>query len=267
LNGLAASTMCMLTPNLVDIGLLIAETELLAGAKSIDSPRNVNGSKVYIFHGTKDSVIGQGSGKNIRDMYLHYGADVKTEFNIEAEHGQPTDNKGGNCGALAIANYFVIDCDYNGAYEMLAHLYGADTIEKPEVSVGSVPLLGDFFEFDQRPFFFWPPGTYSLDTIGFAYVPSGCRDGTKQCRLHIAFHGCAAYRKLIGDRFATWTGYLEVGELNDIIMVFPQAESSVLPPNPMGCWDWFMYTGPTFPLKIGFQNLGVYRMIEKMIYG
>src|SRR5437016_6312433 len=58
------------------------------------------------------------------------------------------------------------DCDYNGVYEMFRHLYGEGYIAKPEESVGTVPLDGDLFEFDQREYFVMPPGTYSMDTIG-----------------------------------------------------------------------------------------------------
>ena len=35
------------------------------------------------------------------------------------------------------------------------------------------------------------------------------------------------------------TGYNEVGELNNIIILYPQAVSII--GNPNGCWDWWGY--------------------------
>jgi len=42
------------------------------------------------------------------------------------------------------------------------------------------------------------------------------------------------------DKFARHTGYNEVGELNNIIIIYPQAIAII--DNPMGCWDWWGYT-------------------------
>jgi len=41
--------------------------------------------------------------------------------------------------------------------------------------------------------------------------------------------------------FARHTGYNEVGELNNIIMLYPQATATNVI-NPYGCWDWWGYT-------------------------
>ena len=45
----------------------------------------------------------------------------------------------------------------------------------------------------------------------------------------------------LGDVFARHTGYNEVGELNNIIMLYPQAIATNVT-NPAGCWDWWGYT-------------------------
>ena len=49
------------------------------------------------------------------------------------------------------------------------------------------------------------------------------------------------FRYILNDVFARNTGYLEVAELNNIIVIFPQATSTILT-NPKGCWDWWGYT-------------------------
>jgi hypothetical protein len=67
----------------------------------------------------------------------------------------------------------------------------------------------------------------------------------------------------VGDVFATKAGYLEVAELNNMIVIFPQVRPSLLfPTNPMGCWDWWGYTTKDFANKFGPQMIGVKRMIE-----
>jgi len=47
-------------------------------------------------------------------------------------------------------------------------------------------------------------------------------------------------RYLLKDKFARHTGYNEVAELNNIILIYPQATAIV--DNPLGCWDWWGYT-------------------------
>ena len=47
-------------------------------------------------------------------------------------------------------------------------------------------------------------------------------------------------REEIDDVYARHAGYLDVAELNNIIMLFPQIESSIFD-NPMGCFDWWSY--------------------------
>jgi len=78
---------------------------------------------------------------------------------------------------------------------MFNHLYGGD-LKKPEGSIGTVPLDGELFEFDQSEFL---EKKSSMDNIGYAYIPSGCSQTTnKTCKLSLALHGCAQARLLYG---------------------------------------------------------------------
>ena len=57
--------------------------------------------------------------------------------------------------------------------------------------------------------------------------------------------------------------YLEVAELNNVIILFPQVVPSVISPiNPIGCWDWWGYTSKQFATKLGPQMNGVKKMID-----
>jgi len=254
---------CMLTPSLINVPWLISEANLLAAGNQIDAVRNLADSKVYIFHGYRDSVVDPLSGRKVGTMYEHYGADIAHEFNIGAGHGQPVDGNGygGPCGSLNILNGFINECAYNGAYEMFAHMYGQNITRPPRGFVAD----GELLEFNQRDFFTLDPILFSsMSGTGLIYVPKACKDGAKQCRLHVAFHGCMANEHMVGDSFATETQYNDVAELNDIIVLYPQTTSTLL--SPAGCWDWFGYTGLIyFPTKFGNQPAGVNKMTKRVM--
>lgn len=82
--------------------------------------------------------------------------------------------------------------------------------------------------------------------------------------MHVVFHGCLQGRHRLGDECARNTGYNEVGELNNIIMLYPQAIASAM--NPNGCWDWWGYNVPNvYATKGGHQPLATCRMIAKLV--
>jgi len=81
---------------------------------------------------------------------------------------------------------------------MFKALYG-DDIKEPKKSVKSVSLNGTYFQFNQSEFI--PEGEFlrptGMDSIGFAYIPSGCgenNNATSVCRASIVFHGCSQAR-------------------------------------------------------------------------
>jgi len=86
--GPADAAVCMATPGLQSVPWFIGEANILSSTNQIDKVGNVNGSKVYIFHGSEDSVVHPGAGKNLKQMYEHYGANIHAEFSIASGHGQ-----------------------------------------------------------------------------------------------------------------------------------------------------------------------------------
>ena len=50
----------------------------------------------------------------------------------------------------------------------------------------------------------------------------------------------------MGEEFVRHGGYNEVGDLNNIIILYPQVDKRLMSANPEGCWDWWGYTGLTF---------------------
>ena len=62
-------------------------------------------------------------------------------------------------------------------------------------------------------------------------------------------------RHYINEDYVRHGGYNEVGELNDVIILYPQVVPTAL--NPFGCWDGYGYTGVWFG-KCQDQTKGTY---------
>lgn len=96
-------------------------------------------------------------------------------------------------------------------------------------------MFSKLIEFDQKEFF---EGTrHSLDDSGYLYVPEQCRKD-RICKLHVALHGCAMGKASIGTDFVLNAGFNHVADLNDLIILYPQAKSNFAAGNQNGCWDW-----------------------------
>ncbi len=75
----------------------------------------------------------------INKFYDHFKAEVKYVNNSEAGHGHPTQDYGIECSKTG--EPYLIDCDYNGAFEALNWLYRgilvppANTAQVGQVSI------------------------------------------------------------------------------------------------------------------------------------
>nr|KAG5707068.1 hypothetical protein BaRGS_011779 [Batillaria attramentaria] len=185
-NALTATGVCMTTPNLIAVTPLEGITASAAFVGNIDSTSHMRNDKVWIFAGSHDSVVKPAAGHKVQQYYNHYvtSSNIKTVFNIPAEHCMPTKNYGGACDKLSTTNY-LNNCNYDAAFELLNHIYGGN-LKQPTTASGQL------MQFDQGDFFHLSsPSTYSMDDIGYVYIPTGCQDKHTACKLHIAFHGCA----------------------------------------------------------------------------
>jgi hypothetical protein len=257
---ITALNACMSLPNQVSVNDLIAQTMRYATAGDVDPTSNMRDHRVFIIHGTRDNTVSPGESPKIEEYYRNYmsASNIKAEYSLVMGHAQPTLDYGNACTATAAP--YMNRCNYNGAYEILSWIYGG-TLQRPPAST---PLLGDFYEFDQREFFYTgTPQQSSMDNVGYVYIPSRCIDSQTKCRLHIAFHGCLMGKHKEGDKYARYAGYNEVGEINNIIILYPQAIAYGT--NGNGCWDWWGYTVVgTYATKRGNQPLAVIRMVDKV---
>ncbi len=84
----------------------------------------------------------------------------------------------------------------------------------------------DLVSFEQDPFFDGDAYSANMGQVGFVFVPKRCREGASSssspCRLHVHFHGCGMHFDAVGLDFILGSGFLDVAEQNDIVMLFPQ---------------------------------------------
>jgi poly(3-hydroxybutyrate) depolymerase len=74
-------------------------------AGSADPTTNVKDDPVYIFTGKNDRTVIPGVAKISEQIYSPLGANIKTNYDLPANHGFPTDNFGGKCEVLSSSNF------------------------------------------------------------------------------------------------------------------------------------------------------------------
>jgi hypothetical protein len=136
------------------------------------------------------------------------------------------------------------------SHEILNHIY--ENLEKP-----AERPTGRLLRFDQTPFFGGETRA-SMSPFGYVYVPEAVEKGAP-ARIHVVLHGCKQGYNYVdyvygrpdidnqppyGNRYITTTGYNELADSNNIIVLYPQAQASDdgATQNPDGCWDWWGYS-------------------------
>jgi len=234
--------------------LLAEKAQALARDGKIDPIADVVSDRVYLFSGKEDRTVMPAIVAAAADFYRKLGvpdANLMVVSNYNAGHAFVTEHAGSACNISG--KPYVVDCDYDQAGALLQHIYGR--LEPPAITPS-----GSYRTFDQRPFTAGVTN-HGLSDVGEVYVPKAC-ETTGGCRVHIAFHGCAQNRALVGDAFVQKTGFARWADTNDLIVLFPQTAAS--PANPQACWDWWGYTGSDFMTKHAVQVSAVYRMLEQL---
>ena len=222
---------------------LLEYARAAAAAGSIDDLGNLADDPVWLFHGANDVAMHADATQAANEFYVAV-ADVQATLvdDIEAAHGFPTLDAGAACNEMA--EPWLNACDYDAAGELLGILVG-ELAPRAEAT-GSVVELPQ-------------PGAddATMLPLALAYVPATCAAG-ESCGVHIAFHGCQQSSTYVGDAFARDAGYNEWAEANDLIVLYPQVDSSkIAPMNPMGCWDWWGYTDEHYATRSGPQVMVV----------
>ena len=263
-------------PNPYRLAQLAHET---ANAGGIDSLSHLADHRVYIFTGSCDRVVYSDVVKRTREFYELIGIarqNILYVDNVPAGHSIITDNPEDSPLSTNQPPY-INNGGFMQSYDILHHIYG-------DLKPASERLSGRLVRFDQTEFF-GNAGRASMSQFGYAYVPLSVEQGAK-ARVHIALHGCkqgynytdylngrpdTANQAPYGNRYITTTGYNQLADSNDIIVLYPQAQGadggSIQ--NPDGCWDWWGYTSehpvhPDYYSRDAIQIKAIYGMLSRL---
>lgn len=240
--------------------LMVTAAMGFASLGQIDPLSNLQKARIYVFSGTKDTVVYQQAVDATVSFFNEAGvpaSNLQYVNNVAAGHAFITPAFGNVCSDNAspyISHCAVGKQKYDQAGALLEQIYG--TLKQP-----AKKLTGRIVPFDQREFA--TAGTGMADT-GFLYVPKSCDQGAT-CKVHVAFHGCKQSEAVVGDDFYAKTNYNYWADTNDILVLYPQVNASTIPFNPQGCWDWFGYTGADYALKSGSQMSAINAMVGRLL--
>ncbi len=235
----------------------------------IDKVANIRRQRIYLFHGTKDSVVGGNVMDAARDFYRAAGvapANLVYEDRMPAGHAFISDQIGNpDCGANGgdyIDRCAVAGTPYDQPGAILRHIYGS--LQSP-----AGPLSGAPEPFDQSRY---AQPSAAMARTGYVYIPASCRSGSVRCRVHVVFHGCLQSATKVGDHVYARLGYNGWADANNLIILYPQVDATSVPYNPNGCWDWWGYTsvgwwgfsGSTFLFRDGPQMNAIHAMIARL---
>lgn len=259
----SATTTCM-SPLITQpsAATLAAKANSYALLNQIDSTSNLRNHRTYFYSGSMDFTVKSSVVKVGEDFFANYMSRVnmKGVYTYASAHGHITDNYGSSC-SLTNSQYYMNNCNYNQAYDMLSWLHPNEQLVKP---ASTYKPTGQTLRFDQTEFF--PAGSASsilMDNFAYLYVPTNCL--TQKCKLHIALHGCLQGAYKIGTVYVDNAGYNQVADLNNFVILYPQAISSILS-NPNGCWDWWGFTNANYATKQGLQMQAIRAMVNRLAF-
>lgn len=250
--SLVQAYQCMDNPEDTDINHLLDVTHELARTRQIDSLVNLKNRYLYILHGRKDSVVQPKSGPNTLQYFsgLIDPSHIKTEFNLNSDHGFPTPNRGHQCDKADTP--WINNCNYDTAQNVLEQVLQRKLIAGTQKKENLVKL-----DISSRLL----PGA-TMNTTAIAYVPTACHNPDSKCDLHVVFHGCRQTLDEAGWDFILQSGYNDWAENNKIVILYPNIVKSLF--NPKGCWDWWGYTGPEYNTKNSVQIRSIVNLIKTL---
>lgn len=249
-----AETTCLFVPEEIDVSSLVSAAQGFANQNEIDSLDSLNGQPIYLYSGQFDTVVNRGVVEKLEQMYQQVApsSNITTEFSILSEHCLPTLDFGNNC--LLLESPYINKCNYDGAGAALKAIYHGAL--KPSTSANNNNII----TLNQQSFIPKGRSTVGVAQNAFAYIPTNCQSGSL-CGLHVAFHGCNQGYATIGNDYYANGGFNSWAEANDIIVLYPQADTAE-GSNPEGCFDWWGFTGNDYAFKSGVQLATTWNMIE-----
>ncbi len=235
----------------IPVADLVKTTNEWAKSGLIDPTANLSGSRVYVFSGARDSVVGQGTSSDLQAYYQNFmpASNIVYKKDIEVEHAMVTDHYGAACLTKALP--FINNCDFDLAGAILQHLYG------PLAPHTTGAPGGSLMEFDQTPYV----TAHGMATTGWVFVPKSCAAAT--CRIHVALHGCKQNATDIGQEYVRNAGYNRWADANNIVVLYPQTSQKAT----NSCWDWWGYDDPNHAKKSAPQMTAIVAMVDHLSRG
>ena len=239
----------------IDNGALLDQASAYAKAGKIAPLEHLKNARVWLLHGSQDTRVAAAVSQALYQQYVQLSGAEQVHFNTElnAAHLFPTLDYGTECQQSA--SPYIGACQFDAAGEMLTFLYG-------ELQARASTPTGKLLELDQQRL--GGQAASSLADQGYAYVPASCAEG-QPCSLHISFHGCNQNAQSVGREYVQHTGLNNWADSNHMVVLYPQTKNSTLMPlNPQGCWDWWGYTDGDYATKDGQQIQAVSQMARAL---
>jgi hypothetical protein len=226
-----------------------------SAAKTIDPSTNLQTQPVYLWSGTKDTIVLQPVMNDLNAEYQHYGAHTKYDNAFAAAHGWESPDGENDCSTQA--SPFMIHC-LKGSVVYDSEKVWLRMFLKRLKPRNDGALKGKLINFDQSEF----GASYlnSMDTNGYVFVPKACAAGLS-CSLVLALAGCPMAQSDIGTKFITEGGILPWADANKIVVLYPYMIDT---PQSGGCWDVWGYLGTNYALKSGTQMAILHSMVSRI---
>lgn len=252
-NAKKAQSVCMATPQSIDVTTYATQTQTFYNEGLIDNPQQLKTARAYIFSGKSDHVVHPEASIKLKEYFLQFmdTEQIMTNFSLAAGHSWITTDYGNACTATQPP--WINKCGVDIAGEFFKFLH-------TDIKPAKKQVAENLIEFDQTPYNI---GNAGLDKIGFIYIPENCAHG-KLCRAHLSFHGCLMGAEYVQKTFAENSGLNDWAEANDIVIVYPQLLKNAELNNPNGCWDWYGYTGTNYLTQNASQMKSIYKLIQQM---
>lgn len=247
-----ALSACMRPERGPEVAPLAEAVRARAIERRIDAVAGLDGDRVWLLHGRRDEVVAAAVSAATADLYRALSPLVQVSVDDDRELGH------------VFATADTGDCQADDAHMAACGFDLAGAVFRALVDPGLQPAVtpqGELLAFDQRPY-----GEDGHDPLladrGYVYVPPQCRE--QRCGLHVAFHGCEMQADRIGTRFVAEAGYNRWADSAGVVVLYPQARSSLMPLNPKACWDWWGYTGRDYDTRDGAQLRWLRRVFAQL---
>jgi poly(3-hydroxybutyrate) depolymerase len=241
----------------IDLPLLQQKAIEYAAAGKIAPLMNLKQSKVWLLHGTLDTKVHSQVSDTLYQQYQSFVEPGQLQYiNDQAfAHHFPTQDYGSPCDQSS--SPFIGNCQYDAAGAMLRYLF-------PDLAGKVATPSGQIVELDQQVL--GGEAASSLGDKAYAYVPTTCVKG-ESCQLHISFHGCQQNDQSVGLDYVQHNGLNNWADSNHMVVLYPQTKNSTfLPLNPQGCWDWWGYTDANYATRDGLQIKAVTQMARNLAH-